>query len=225
MDGSNANTATITSSNSSGITIKESFLCDGQHSITATKAANSTASLNTTSLGPSLVNTTGDPVNLTEAIHNDDVVQASGVARKRSGTVTLADAFSNNLTLAAAATVGMISSGAVATATASHAGNYTVIINYQENGESPSGNQTFIVAVVAGDTTSTIAAKLQTEINLKTALAGKVVVTGTDAGALRIKAASLGAQFSVQTQASSTTAAVTLFSFTANHPVVLQRTC
>ncbi len=215
IDGSNANTATITSSNSSGITIKESFLSDGQHSITATKTASSTASLNTTSLGLSLLNTTGDPVNLTEAIHNVDVVQASGVARKRSGTVTLADAFGNNLTLAAAATVGMISSGAVATATASHAGNYTVTINYQENGESPSGNQTFVVAVVTGDTTSTIAAKLQTEINLNTALAGKVVVTGTTAGALRIKSASLGAQFSVQTQASSTTASVSLFSFTA----------
>ena len=215
IDGSNANTATITSSNSSGITIKESFLSDGQHSITATKAADSTASLNTTSLGLSLLNTTGDPVNLTEAIQNVDVVQASDVARKRSGTVTLADAFGNNLTLAAAATVGMISSGAVATATASHAGNYTVTINYQENGESPSGNQTFVVAVVTGDTTSTIAAKLQTQINLNTAMAGKVVVSGTDAGALRIKTANLGAQFSVQTQASSTTASVSLFSFTA----------
>ena len=215
IDGSNANTATITSSNSSGITIKESFLSDGLHSITATKSADATASLNTTSLGLSLLNTSGDPVNLTEAIHNVDVVQASDVARKRSGTVTLADAFGNNLTLAAAATVGMISSGAVATATASHAGNYTVTINYQENGESPSGNQTFVVAVVSGDTTSTIAAKLQTQINLNTAMAGKVVVTGTDAGALRIKSANLGAQFSVQTQASSTTAAVSLFSFTA----------
>ena len=216
IDGSNANTATITSSNSSGITIKESFLSDGLHSITATKAADSTASLNTTSLGLSLLNTTGDPVNLTEAIHNVDVVQASDVARKRSGTVTLADAFGNNLTLAAAATVGMISSGAVATATASHAGNYTVTINYQENGESPSGNQTFVVAVVTGDTTSTIAAKLQTQINLNTAMAGKVVVTGTTAGALRIKSANLGAQFSVQTQASSTTASVSLFSFSAD---------
>ena len=215
IDGSNANTATITSSNSSGITIKESFLTDGQHSITATKTASSIASLNTTSLGLSLLNTTGDPVNLTEEIHNVDVVQASGVASKRSGTVTLADAFGNNLTLAAAATVGMISSGAVITATASHAGNYTVTINYQENGESPSGNQTFIVAVVTGDTTATIAAKLQTEINLNAGLAGKVVVTGTAAGELRIKSAILGAQFSVQTQASSTTAAVTLFSFAA----------
>ena len=215
IDGSNANTATITSSNSSSVAIKESFLAEGTHSISATKTADSVATLNTTSLGLSLSNTTGNPVNLEEKVHTVNVVQASDVARKRSGTVSLADAFGTNLTLAAAASVAMISSGAIATATASHAGNYTVTLNYQENGESPTGNQSFQIAVEVGDTTATMASKLQTQINLNTALAGKVVVTGTAAGALRIKAANLGAQYSLQTQASGTTASVAAFSISS----------
>ncbi len=215
LDGANANTATITSSNSSAVAIKESFLAEGLHSITATKSADSVATLNTTSLGLSLASTTGTPVSLDEKIHNVNVVQASDVARKRSGAISLADAFGTNMTLAASATVAMISSGNIATATASNAGTYTVTVNYQENGESPTGNQSFAVSVIVGDTTATIAAKLQTAINLNTAMAGKVVVTGTAAGALRIKAANLGAQYSIQTQASSTTATQSAFSVSA----------
>jgi len=76
LDGSNANTATITSSNSSLVTVKESFFTNGTHSITATKTADAGAVLNTTSLGLSLASTTGVPTNLEEKIHNVDVVQA-----------------------------------------------------------------------------------------------------------------------------------------------------
>jgi flagellin-like hook-associated protein FlgL len=179
LDGSKSNIATITSANSSGLTIKQSNLNTGAHSVTATKTADSTATLNTTSLGLSLANTDGDPFNLSEKIHNLDVVQSSDVAKKTSGAITLADAFGNDLTLAAAATVAMLSSTAAiaAAATASNAGTYTFVLNYQENGESPTGNQTLSVDVVDGDTTATIASKLQTQINLNTALAGKVVVT------------------------------------------------
>ncbi len=216
LDGANANTATITSSNSSVVTIKESFLAEGTHSISATKTADSVATLNTTSLGLSLFNTTGNPINLEEKVHTVNVVQASDVARKRTGAISLADAFGTNLTLAAAASVAMISSAAaIATATASNVGNYTVTLNYQENGESPTGNQSFVIAVEIGDTTATMASKLQTQINLNTALAGKVVVSGTAAGSLRIKAANLGAQYSIQTQASGTTAAQAAFSVSA----------
>ena len=48
IDGSKDNIATITSANSSGVTIKRSYLSDGQHSITSTKTADPTAALNTT---------------------------------------------------------------------------------------------------------------------------------------------------------------------------------
>ncbi|MEW6049851.1 MAG: flagellin [Candidatus Zixiibacteriota bacterium] len=218
LDGSKDNIATITSANSSGLTIKQSNMRTGAHSITATKTADSTAGLNTTSLGISLTNTDGDPYNLSEKIHNLDVVQASDVAKKVSGSVTLADAFGNDLTLAAAATVAMLSSTAAvgAAATASNAGTYTFVINYQENGESPTGNQTLNVDVVVGDTSATIAAKLQTQINLNTALSGKVVVTATaGTNPLRIKTANQGAQYSLATAASSTTASQGYFSVAA----------
>lgn len=213
LDGSKDNIATITSANTSGLGIKQSNLKTGQHSVTATKTADPTASLNTTSLGLSLTNTDGDPYNLSEKIHNVDVVQASDVAKKTSGAISLADAFGNNMVIAATATVAMLSSAAtMSAATASHAGTYTFTLNYQENGESPTGNQTLTVAVEAGDTAATLATKLQTQINLNTALAGKVVATGTANGALRIKAANTGAQYSVQAQATSTDAATSWFS-------------
>jgi len=216
LDGSKDNIATITSANSSGLTVKQSNLKTGAHSITATKTADPTATLNTTSLGLALANTDGDPYNLTEKIHNIDVVQSSAVARKTSGSVSLADAFGNDLTLAAAADVATLSSAAViAAATASNVGTYTFGINYQENGESPAGVQTLTIDVELGDTTSVIASKLQTQINLNTALAGKVVASGADAAALDITTANEGAQYSIAVNATSNTATDAQFSFVA----------
>jgi flagellin len=209
LDGSKDNIATITSANSSGLTVKQSNLMTGLHSITATKSADSTATLNTTSLGLGLANTDGDPNDLAEKIHNLDVVQSSDVAKKVSGSITLSDAFGNDLELAAAATVAMVSSTAAvgAAATANNAGTYTFVINYQENGESPTGNQTLSVDVEVGDSVADVATKLQSQINLNTALAGKVSVTATaGTNSLRIKSANLGAQYSLSTAASSTTA-------------------
>ncbi|MBD3257622.1 hypothetical protein GF377_04255 [candidate division GN15 bacterium] len=206
LDGTKDNLATITTSNSSGLTIKESGLTTGQHSITATKTADPSASLNTTSLGISLQNTDGDPYNLEEKIHSLDVVQASDVAKKTSGSITLADAFGNDLTIAASATVANIASATnlSAAATASQAGTYNVVVNYQENGESPTGNQSLSIDVEATDTMTDIASKLQAQINLNTALAGKVQASASAGDApLRITSVNAGAQYSLQVEASS----------------------
>lgn len=215
LDGSKANIATITSVNSSILTIHQSNLTSGTHSITATKTADSTATLNTTSLGLALANTDGDPYNLDEKIHNLDVVQASDVAKKTSDQITVADAFGNNLTLATTATYAQISSAAgLAVATASHVGTYTLVFNYQENGEAVAGEQTIQVSVEVGDDAASIATKFNTQLSLNTALAGKVLASGT-AGAgnfLRFTAANAGAQFSLKTNASSTDASSALFS-------------
>ncbi len=215
LDGSKANVATITSANSSQLTIRQSNLTTGIHSISATKTADPTATLNTTSLGLSLANTDGDPYNLEEKIHNLDVLQASDVAKKTSGQITIADAWGNNLTIATTATYAQISSAAtLSVATASHVGTYTVVFNYQENGEAVTGEQTIQISVEEGDDASTIAAKFNTQIALNTALAGKIVASGT-AGAgnyLRFTAANAGAQYSMKTNASSTTASSALFS-------------
>ncbi|HWR83219.1 MAG TPA: hypothetical protein VN285_07945, partial [Candidatus Deferrimicrobium sp.] len=218
IDGSKENIATITSANGSKVTVRQSSLLTGTHSITATKTADPTATLNTTSLGISLANTDGDPYNLAEKIHNLDVVQASDVAKKGSGAITVADAWGNNLTLATTAAVAQISSAAVlSVATASHVGTYTAVFNYQENGEAVTGEQTIQVAVEVGDDASTIAAKFNTQLALNTALAGKIQAAGT-AGAgnfLRFQTSSAGAQYSMKTNASSTDASSALFSVTA----------
>ncbi|MEW5993163.1 MAG: flagellin [Candidatus Zixiibacteriota bacterium] len=218
LDGSKANVATITSVNTSKITIKESNLTDGTHSISATKTADSSATLNTTSLGLSLANTDGDPASLAEKVYNLDVVQASDAAKKTSDSITMADAFGNNLTLATTAGAALISSAAaLPTLTASHAGTYTVVFNYQENGEAVTGEQTIQVSVVAGDDASTVAGKFNTQISLNTALAGKIIASGT-AGAgnyLRFSAANAGAQYSIKTNASSTDATTAAFTIAA----------
>lgn len=215
LDGSNANIATITSANSSDVTIRQSFLSTGTHSITATKIADSAATLNTTSLGLSLVNTDGDPVNLQENIHNIDVLQSSDVAKKVTDNITLSDAFGNSLVLAAAAAQATVSSAAWSAATASNVGTYTYTINYQENGESPTGSQTFAINVELGDNTASVAAKLQSAINLNTALAGKVTATGTDNAALNIRSANEGAQYSVSVEATTSTATTAIGMFGA----------
>ncbi|HUV30196.1 MAG TPA: flagellin [Acidobacteriota bacterium] len=220
LDGSKDNIATITSANSSGLSIIKSGLSTGLHSISATKTADSTASLNTTSLGLSLANTDGDPANLVEKIHNLDVLQASDVAKKSTGTITLADAWGNDLTLAAAATSGMVSSAAaLAVATAGNVGTYDIILNYQEYGESPAGNQVVSIDVALNDTAADVAGKIESQINLNTELAGRLVVTATAAGSpIRIKTANTGAQYTVRVEsvtANPADAGSQLFDFTA----------
>ncbi len=215
LDGTKDNIATITTANTSGLTVKQSNLRTGLHSVSATKTADSTATLNTTSLGLSLKNTDGDPYNLTEKIHQIDVVQASDVAKKTSSSVSLADAFGNNLSIATTAAVARINNSATVNgaALAAHAGSYTVVLNYQENGESPTGNQTLTFDVAAGATRADVATSLQTQINLNSALAGKVTVRASSNN-LIIESANAGAQYSVKVEDSTTNATTAYFDFT-----------
>jgi flagellin len=220
LDGTKDNIAAITSSGSSGINILRSNLDSGTHSITATKTADATATLNTTSLGLSLTGTDGDPANLTEAIHNVDVIQASDVAKK-VGTkdVDILDAWSNGVNIGATAIAARHDSTAVvADATAGSAGTYTFTINYQENGESPSGAQTIQVAVASGEDSETIAQNIQTAINSNAYLAGKVTAFATAGSGTRMQiyASNAGAQYSVAISPVTTTADPTnqLFNFT-----------
>ncbi len=213
LDGSKDNIATITSANSSGLTIQQSFLSNGKHSVTATKTADSSSTLNTTSLGLSLrgIGTDGDPNNLEEKIHNIDIVQASDAAKKTGSSFDLTDAFGNNLEVAASADKAIISSGAAAAAAANgttgHAGTYTFNLNYQENGESVTGNQALEIEIEAGDSIADVATKLNAQISLNSRLAGKIVARATaGTNPLRIEAANEGSQYSIEALASSTTA-------------------
>jgi flagellin len=220
LDGTKDNIATITSANSSGLTILSSGLTSGAHSVAATKTADSTASLNTTSLGISL-NSTGNPGNLSEAIHNVDVIQASAGAEKISSSMDIADAFGNGLTIAGTSTNATVYSnnqvdldGATASA---YAGTYTVVLNYQENGEAVTGDQTLSISIASGDTVSQIKTKWNTAISNNAALAGKVEMVTTDSTAtanrFQFQSINAGAQYSIKMTSSSTTATTDWFDF------------
>jgi flagellin len=209
LDGSKANTATITSSNSSAITIKESYLTTGAHSITATKTADSSATLNTTSYGISLDGTV-TPYNLSDGMHNIDVIQASAGATKTSGTIDVLDAWNNGLRFGTVGQAAKISSaatlGAVAVIEDGQAGTYTVTLNYQENGESPTGLQTLNVSVSSGMSQAQLLTAWQAAIDANSTLVGKVSIHEATAGDLIFKTSNIGAGYSLYLGSSTTTA-------------------
>jgi flagellin len=217
LDGTKANIATITSSNGTGITIKESFLSTGNHSITATKTADPIATLNTTSLGLS-INSAEMPYNLTEGIHNIDVIQASAGASKTSDAIDLVDAFGNGIIFAAAATSAQITSDAViaGAATLGNAGTYTVTLNYQENGEAVTGLQTLNVTVASSDTAADMVDAWNTAIANNAALTGRIEMVTNAAGNLIFRTVNEGANYSIELAGFSRTGGTDdWFSFTA----------
>jgi len=214
LDGTKANIATITTSNSTGLTVVESGLSTGTHSISATKTADATASLNTTSLGLSLTGATGSPNNLTDGIHNVDVIQASAGAIKYSDQVAVTDAWGNGLTLAATGAYATVASAAaLAQATTSSAGTYTVVLNYQENNEAVTGDQTLQVSIASGDTIAQQLTKWNNAIANNTYLAGKIEAATLEAGGanLEFRTVNMGAQYSLKLTSSSTTASQAIF--------------
>lgn len=208
LDGTKANIATITTANSSSVTILESRLTTGTHSISATKVADSIASLNTTSLGIAL-NGTGTPAELTEGIHNVDVLQASSGAEKYSSSIGITDAFGVGMTLGSTGTQATINSTTTfGTATATNAGTYNIVLNYQQNNESVSGDQTLSVSIASSDTLAAQLTKWNTAIAGNTQLAGKIEAATLAAGGatLEFRSVNAGAQFSLKLTSYSTTA-------------------
>jgi flagellin len=218
LDGSKDNIATITTANSSGLSILKSFMSTGSHSIAATKTADPSATLNTSSLGISL-NGTGTPYNLEEKIHNLDVLQASGGAQKTGNAMAITDAFGNGLTIAGTAQNATIHTAAATTAVAANAGDYTVVMNYQENNEAVTGDQTLTIHIATADTVNQIVTKWTTAIANNASLAGKVAVASVSAGGgnarVQFQSVNMGAQFSLKLTSSSTTAGTNLLNWGA----------
>ncbi len=214
LDGSRANTATITSANSSDLNIVKSNLASGVHSVTATKTSDASATLNTTSLGFSLTNTDGDPSGLTESVHNIDVIQASDVAKKTTDAVTMADAFGNDFTIAATATDATIESVAgVGTAAADNVGTYSFNIQLWDVNEGTTANHTISIDVAVSDTSVTMAGKIKDQINLVSDLAGKVTASSTAAGVINIHTIDLGAHQAIKTSGFTSDATTSIFTF------------
>ncbi len=212
LDGSKDNVATITTANSSQLTILQSNLTTGSHSISATKLSDATATLNTTSLGISL-NGTGTPTELAEGIHNIDVLQASAGATKSSSSITISDGFGNGLTLGTTATMATVASVATfGTANLANEGNYTVVLNYQENGEAVTGDQTLTISIATGDTVAVQLSKWNAAIANNAQLAGKIEAATLQSGGskLEFRAINEGAQYSLKLTSSSSTASTAI---------------
>ncbi len=216
LDGTKENVATITSNNTSGVNLGDSNLKTGNYSLTAVKTADAAASLNTSAYGISLANTDGDPTNIGEGIHNVDVIQASDVAQKVGSSMAITDAWNNGLEVAGAATAAAVTSGGTnySAAVATHAGTYSFSMYYQDSSAGTgqaSALQTFDVNIQAGDSAATVVSAMQTAIDGSgETLANKVTVSSTDAGggnfSFTFTTNSEGAQYSLKTEASSTTA-------------------
>jgi flagellin len=199
LDGTKDNIATITSSNSAGVTILSSGLSTGTHSIQATKTSESTATLNTTSLGISLAGTAGTPTNLSDGIHNIDVLQASDGAEKLSGSIDINDAFGNGFEVNAIQAAALHTSGAaLVAATAGSAGSYSVVLNYQENGEAVTGDQTLTVNIADTDSAAVQISAWNTALGNNTALAGRVEAALGAGGELVFQSTNEGAQYSLK---------------------------
>ena len=215
LDGSKENVASITSNNNTGLTIKSSNLESGTHYVTVTKTADATSSLNVQNLGLTLGNTDGDPYNLVGGVHNIDVVQSSAGAMKTSGVIATvaADAFGNDFQVNATPQQASIAPGATITAAVGQAGTYNFYVNYQENGESPTGVRTLSISVLDTDNATQFASKLNAAIAADSELAGKVEVVempdtaaiGTNAAgnSIKLEAVQQGTQYSVQTLATT----------------------
>jgi len=205
LDGSAANTAVITSSNTSRVTLNDSQLNEGVHSITAVQLTESTSTIDTTSFG--LSNPTGT-YNLSDGVHNLDIVQASGGAIKLGNAISALDAWGNGISVTA--TAASIREGRLRATTGmttvANLVQHTITfqINTQEMGSNAVGMQTLTIrtdAVASSALVANIVSKLNTAINSNTYLAGKVQATSTEnaaaADTITIRTANTGTKYTV----------------------------
>ena len=205
LDGSVANVAVITSSNTSKVTLNDSQLADGVHSITAVQLTESSASIDSTTFG--LSNPTG-PYNLSDGVHDLDVVQSSAGAVKLGNAISALDAWGNGIAIdgnGANIREGRIQAATGMTTVADNVQHtITFQINFQEMGSNAVGMQTITIhtdAVASANLVANIASKLNDAINSNTYLAGKVYASSTEnAGAadtMTIRATNTGTKYSV----------------------------
>jgi flagellin len=214
IDGSNANTAVFAgaSAGASGMNIRESFLSDGTHYITATKTSESSATVNTEVYGVS-VDTSVVPANLTEGAHEMNVIQASAAAVKDNGTAinyidasgNINDDYGNGITFAAAATRAEVEASTWGTLQGAgvDAGTYTIGLGYQEAGGTAVTGTLTITVGAGGATLNTVISKLNTAIGGSTNLATNVVATIGAGGDVAFMAVGTGADYSVNIESNS----------------------
>ncbi len=204
IDGSAANVAAITTSNVSGLRIGESSLAEGSHSVSSVLLTESEATLDVTSFG--LTNPTG-PYNLSDGVHNIDVIQASSGAAKVGTAVSALDAWGNGIKVNS--TQASVREAKVRAVTnfdslaAAQQFTITFQLNFQEAGTNAVGMQSLTIrtdtGVATGDLAANIVAKLNAAINANTYLAGKMQASA-DVGApdsIAIKSTNVGTNYSI----------------------------
>ena len=220
IDGSNANTAVFAgaSAGASGMNIRESYLTDGTHYITATKTAESSATVNTEVWGVS-IDTSVVPANLSEGAHEMNIIQGSAGAAKANGSAVsyvdasgnINDDYGNGITFAAAATKAEVEASTWATTTDNtHDGTYTVVVGYQEQGGTAvTGTLTVTIDHDTGAVdTAGIKAKLQAAIDGHTSLATNIIATVGAGGDIAFDAVGTGSDYSINIESNSFTGQV-----------------
>ncbi|UCD17108.1 MAG: hypothetical protein JSV44_11750 [Candidatus Zixiibacteriota bacterium] len=224
LDGSNANTAVFTgdTAGASGMNIRESNLSDGEHYITASKVSESAATLNSEIYGVS-INSAVTPTNLSDGIHNLDVIQSAAGALKNNGSsLPVLDEWGNGITLGAVAIEALIAAsagGAAAAATSDNSGTYNIGLSYQSAGSSATEAITISATVVASAAATVGLAALVTKLNNainSTALDGSVKATISAGGTIQFKTLGIGANHSVSIESFSTDAITSWFTFAAS---------
>ncbi|GEM_PF-41705 len=209
LDGSVSNTTGITTGNSSQVILTGSQLTEGVHNLTASMLTDSTATIDNEIYG---LSNEQNPYNLTEGVHNIDVVQASSNASKTGSAVDMRDHWGNGLTmhtgtLADWVNARLFASTDMAVVTTDVGGTITFQIDFQEQGKSHVGMQTlnFRIDDWGGedDVMNNIANALNNAIAANDYLAGKVVATVEDGApasgldTLALRATNAGAGFSI----------------------------
>jgi flagellin len=205
LDGSAANTAVITTSNTSRVSLNDSQLDEGAHSITAVQLTESASTINTTSFG--LSNPSGT-YNLSDGVHTMDIVQASAGAVKLGNAISALDAWGNGISVTA--TAAQIREGRLQSTTGmttvANLVQHTITfqINFQEMGSNAVGMQTLTIhtdAVASSALVANIVSKLNTAINSNTYLAGKVQASSTEnaaaADTMTIRTTNTGTKYTV----------------------------
>jgi flagellin len=92
-------------------------------------------------------------------------------------------------------------------------GNYTVVLNYQEAGSNPVGDQTLTVTIASSDARAAVVIKWNNAVAANSSLAGKIEAVSVGAGSIEFRAVNKGAQYSLKFVSESNTATDDMFAW------------
>ncbi len=205
LDGTRENVVSLTTGNSSQVTIGDSTLSTGTHSLSASKVSDASASISTNQYGLDLASTPNIS-NLEAGFHTVQVTQASaGASKTSSSDIRIADNFTNGLVFGTASAAATISGGDISS---TGAGTITFNIGYQGASTYLSGVDV-AVTVTGATATSAFIAALNSAIS-GSSLQGKVQFVASGTGvALQTVADGSNESVKINTVSTTTTAITT----------------